>query len=153
MWMACTNRDTIKVAASIGVGALAFSFLDPEEAKTWSEIYYGIIKSEECVPIGHAVNANLAMVSNFSVHPTARRRSGAGRRVRVLLLCRQRAGGATTPSRAARSLFADFQKSRAASDDEIVAARRRPRATPTASARRTTSASTSRASRTPASTR
>src|SRR5215467_1365660 len=68
MWMACTNRDTIKIAASIGVGALAFSFVDPEEAKTWADIYYGIIKSEDCRPIGHAVNANLAMVSNFSVH-------------------------------------------------------------------------------------
>ena len=68
MWMACTNRDTIKVAASIGVGALAFSFLDPEEARTWADIYYDIIKSEQCVPIGHAVNANIAMVSNFSVH-------------------------------------------------------------------------------------
>lgn len=68
MWMACTNRDTIKVAASLGVGALAFSFLDPEEAHKWSEIYYGIVKSEQCVPIGHSVNANIAMVSNFSVH-------------------------------------------------------------------------------------
>lgn len=68
MWMACTNRDTIKVAASLGVGALAFSFLDPEEAHHWSEIYYGIIKSEECRPIGHSVNANIAMVSNFSLH-------------------------------------------------------------------------------------
>ncbi len=68
MWMACTNRDTIKVAASRGVGALAFSFIDPDEAKAWAEIYYGIIKSEACVPIGHAVNANMAMVSNFSVH-------------------------------------------------------------------------------------
>lgn len=68
MWMACTNRDTIRVAASLGVGALAFSFLDPEEAHHWSEIYYGIIKSEECRPIGHSVNANIAMVSNFSLH-------------------------------------------------------------------------------------
>lgn len=68
MWMACTNRDTIKVAASLGLGALAFSFLDPEEAHHWSEIYYGIIKSEECRPIGHSVNANIAMVSNFSLH-------------------------------------------------------------------------------------
>ncbi len=68
MWMACTNRDTIKIAATLGVGALAFSFLDPEEAHKWSEIYYGIIKSEHCVPIGHSVNANIAMVSNFSVH-------------------------------------------------------------------------------------
>jgi alkanesulfonate monooxygenase SsuD/methylene tetrahydromethanopterin reductase-like flavin-dependent oxidoreductase (luciferase family) len=68
MWMACTNRDTIKIAAQNGVGALAFSFLDPEQARLWSDIYYGIIKSEECVPIGHAVNANIAMVSSFSVH-------------------------------------------------------------------------------------
>ena len=68
MWMACTNRDTIKVAASHGVGALAFAFVDPEEAKTWSQTYYDIIRSEECVPIGHCVNANLAMVSSFSLH-------------------------------------------------------------------------------------
>ncbi|MDP7547296.1 MAG: LLM class flavin-dependent oxidoreductase [Alphaproteobacteria bacterium] len=68
MWMACTNRDTIKIAASLGVGALAFSFLDWEEAKTWADIYYGIIKSEDCVPVGHSVNANIAIVSNFSLH-------------------------------------------------------------------------------------
>lgn len=68
MWMACTNRDTIRVAASLGLGALAFSFVDPEEAKHWADIYYGIIKSEECVPLGHTVNANIALVSNFSLH-------------------------------------------------------------------------------------
>ena len=68
MWMACTNRDTIKIAASIGVGALAFAFVDPEEATNWSKIYYDIIKSDQCVPIGHSVNANLAMVSAFSLH-------------------------------------------------------------------------------------
>ncbi|MEQ1888790.1 MAG: LLM class flavin-dependent oxidoreductase [Alphaproteobacteria bacterium] len=68
MWIACTNRDTIKVAARNGLGALAFSFIDPEEAKAWSDIYYDIIKSEECVPIGHSVNANIALVSNFSLH-------------------------------------------------------------------------------------
>jgi len=68
LWMACTNRDTIKVAARNGIGALAFSFLDPDEAKTWSQIYYDIIKSEECLPLGWSVNANLAMVSAFSMH-------------------------------------------------------------------------------------
>ena len=68
MWIACTNRDTIRVAARHGLGALAFSFVDPEEAKSWSDIYYDIIRSDECVPIGHAVNANIAMVSNFSLH-------------------------------------------------------------------------------------
>ena len=68
MWMACTNRDTIKVAARNGLGVLAFSFLDPEEARNWSSIYYDIIRSEECVPLGHSVNANIAMVSAFSLH-------------------------------------------------------------------------------------
>jgi len=68
MWMACTNRDTIKVAATLGVGALAFAFVNPEEARAWSDIYYGIIKSEQCMPIGHNVTANIAMVSSFSIH-------------------------------------------------------------------------------------
>ena len=68
MWMACTNRDTIKVAAQNGLGVLAFSFTDPEEASHWSRIYYDTIKSEECVPIGHRVNANLAMITAFSLH-------------------------------------------------------------------------------------
>ncbi len=77
MWMACTNRDTIRVAASLGVGALAFSFVDPQEARTWSDIYYDIIRSEQCVPIGHAVNAQLAIVSGFALH---RDRSTAIRR-------------------------------------------------------------------------
>lgn len=68
LWMACTNRDTIKIAAQNGIGALAFSFIDPEEAKAWADIYYGIIKSDACVPLGRSINANLAMVSAFSMH-------------------------------------------------------------------------------------
>jgi alkanesulfonate monooxygenase SsuD/methylene tetrahydromethanopterin reductase-like flavin-dependent oxidoreductase (luciferase family) len=71
MWMACTNRDTIKIAASLGLGALAFSFIDEAEARTWSNIYYDIIKSDACVPLGHSVNANIAMVSAFSLHADA----------------------------------------------------------------------------------
>lgn len=68
LWMACTNRDTIKVAARNGIGVLAFNFIDPDEAQTWSKTYYDIIKSDECVPLGWSVNANLAMVSAFSMH-------------------------------------------------------------------------------------
>lgn len=124
MWMACTNRDTIKVAAQNGVGALAFSFLDPDEARTWAEIYYGIIKSEDCVPIGHAVNANLAMVSNFSVHhdrDEAIRRGQEGFEFFSYAINALVAHDAT-PGRS--TLFADFLKSRAASDEEIIAARK-----------------------------
>ncbi len=81
MWLACTNRKTIEVAARNGLGALAFTFVDPEEARTWADIYYNIIKSEECVPLGHRVNANIALVSGFSLHENAeeaRRRGNDG---------------------------------------------------------------------------
>ena len=124
MWMACTNRDTIKVAAQNGIGALAFSFVNPEEAKAWADIYYGIIKSEDCVPIGHAVNANIAMVSNFSVHADrdeAIRRGQEGFEFFSYAINALVAHDAI-PGRS--TLFADFQKSRAASDDEIIAARK-----------------------------
>ena len=68
MWIACTNRETIKLAARNGLGALAFSFIDPDEAHAWVDIYYDIIKSEDCVPLGHSVNANIALVTGFSLH-------------------------------------------------------------------------------------
>ena len=69
LWVACSNRDTIKMAAQLGMGALCFAFTDPADAKHWVDEYYDIIRSEKCVPIGHAVNANIAMVTSFSVHP------------------------------------------------------------------------------------
>ena len=53
IWLACSNRETIHVAARNGVGALAFAFVDPAEAAKWAGEYYEIIKSEACVPIGH----------------------------------------------------------------------------------------------------
>ena len=67
LWVACSNRETIHLAAQLGIGALTFSFVDPSEAKKWVDDYYETIKTE-CVPIGHAVNANIAMVTSFSVH-------------------------------------------------------------------------------------
>jgi alkanesulfonate monooxygenase SsuD/methylene tetrahydromethanopterin reductase-like flavin-dependent oxidoreductase (luciferase family) len=79
MWLACTNRKTIETAARNGLGALAFTFVDPEEAKSWADTYYSIIKSDECVPLGHTVNANIAVVAGFSLHndPEEGRRRGA----------------------------------------------------------------------------
>jgi alkanesulfonate monooxygenase SsuD/methylene tetrahydromethanopterin reductase-like flavin-dependent oxidoreductase (luciferase family) len=71
LWVACSNRETIKLAARLGVGALTFSFVDPREARQWVEDYYRIFK-EECVPIGHAVNPNICMVSSFGVHADAK---------------------------------------------------------------------------------
>lgn len=68
MWIACTNRSTIELAAELGIGALAFSFVEAAEAEHWVNIYYDIIKSERCVPLGHTVNANIALVTGFSIH-------------------------------------------------------------------------------------
>jgi alkanesulfonate monooxygenase SsuD/methylene tetrahydromethanopterin reductase-like flavin-dependent oxidoreductase (luciferase family) len=68
MWVACSRRETIHRAARAGIGALAFAFLEPEQAAHWVEEYYAIIKSEECVPIGHTVNPNIALVSGMSCH-------------------------------------------------------------------------------------
>jgi len=124
MWMACTNRDTIKVAASIGVGALAFSFVNPEEARAWADIYYGIIKSDQCVPLGHAVNANIAMVSNFSVHhdrAEAIRRGQEGFEFFGYAVNALVAHDAI-PGRS--TLFADFQRARGDRDEELIAASR-----------------------------
>src|SRR5215472_9299314 len=70
VWVACSNRETIKLAAQLGIGALTFAFVDPTEAKQWVDDYYRILRTE-CVPIGHTVNANIAMVTGFSVHPDA----------------------------------------------------------------------------------
>jgi alkanesulfonate monooxygenase SsuD/methylene tetrahydromethanopterin reductase-like flavin-dependent oxidoreductase (luciferase family) len=68
LWVACSQRETIRMAARMGIGALTFAFVDPAEANEWVEEYYSIIKSEECVPIGHVINPNICMVSSFSCH-------------------------------------------------------------------------------------
>src|SRR5262249_60646000 len=52
LWVACSNRETIHLAAQLGIGALTFAFIDPEEARHWVSDYYETFK-QECVPIGH----------------------------------------------------------------------------------------------------
>jgi alkanesulfonate monooxygenase SsuD/methylene tetrahydromethanopterin reductase-like flavin-dependent oxidoreductase (luciferase family) len=68
LWVACSNRGTILEAARLGIGALTFAFISEDEARQRVHDYYETFK-RECVPIGHTVNPNVAMVSGFSVHP------------------------------------------------------------------------------------
>jgi alkanesulfonate monooxygenase SsuD/methylene tetrahydromethanopterin reductase-like flavin-dependent oxidoreductase (luciferase family) len=68
VWVACTRRETIHLAAQRGIGALSFAFFDPEEAQHWVSDYYATL-AQEAVPIGDAVNANLACVTTFMCHP------------------------------------------------------------------------------------
>src|SRR6266851_4343865 len=64
VWVACSRRETIHLAAQKGIGALSFAFINPEEARHWINDYYGTLEREG-VPIGDAVNANVAVVSTF----------------------------------------------------------------------------------------
>ena len=64
LWVACSQRDTIRLAARLGLGALSFAFLSPEEARFWVDDYYTTL-ANECVPIGYTVNPNIAFVTGF----------------------------------------------------------------------------------------
>src|SRR5437588_1801954 len=68
LWMACSRRESILLAARKGIGALSFSFVEPEQAKQWVDDYYRIIASDECVAAGFAVNPNVAVVLPFMCH-------------------------------------------------------------------------------------
>jgi alkanesulfonate monooxygenase SsuD/methylene tetrahydromethanopterin reductase-like flavin-dependent oxidoreductase (luciferase family) len=68
LWVACSRRETIHLAASRGLGALSFSFVEPAAARQWVEDYYATIASEECVPAGFAVNPQVAVVTPFMCH-------------------------------------------------------------------------------------
>jgi alkanesulfonate monooxygenase SsuD/methylene tetrahydromethanopterin reductase-like flavin-dependent oxidoreductase (luciferase family) len=70
LWVACSSRETIHLAAQLGLGALTFAFVDPTDARKWVDDYYTTLE-RECTPIGHAINPNIAMVTGFSLHPDA----------------------------------------------------------------------------------
>ncbi len=113
VWVACSNRETIKMAARLGIGALTFAFVDPAEAKQWVDDYYRIFK-EECVPIGHAVNPNVAMVTGFSCHEDAaeaRRRGEDGFQFFGYALAHHYIFGEHQPGRT--DIWANFERVRA----------------------------------------
>src|SRR5436309_2698985 len=62
LWVACSRRDTILLAAEKGIGALSFAFIDPEEAIHWITDYEAML-ADKCVPVGKAVNPNVACVT------------------------------------------------------------------------------------------
>jgi alkanesulfonate monooxygenase SsuD/methylene tetrahydromethanopterin reductase-like flavin-dependent oxidoreductase (luciferase family) len=67
LWVACSRRETILMVAEEGIGALTFAFIDPEEARTWVRDYEQVL-AERCVPIGRAVNPQVACVSPMMCH-------------------------------------------------------------------------------------
>jgi alkanesulfonate monooxygenase SsuD/methylene tetrahydromethanopterin reductase-like flavin-dependent oxidoreductase (luciferase family) len=112
LWVACSNRETIHLAARLGVGALTFAFVDPAEARKWVSEYREILETE-CVPIGHAVNPNIAMVTGFSCHESeeeARRRGEDGFRFFGFGLGHHYIFGTHKPGRT--DIWKDFEKAR-----------------------------------------
>ncbi len=67
LWVACSRRETILLAAENGIGALTFAFIDPEEAVHWVEDYQKTL-AEKCVPVGHVVNHDIACVTTMMCH-------------------------------------------------------------------------------------
>ena len=113
LWLACSNRDTIHLAARLGMGALTFAFIDPAEARKWVSEYREILKTE-CVPIGHAINPNIAMVTGFSCHTNedeARRRGEDGFRFFGYSLGHHYIFGAHKPGRT--NIWERFEQARA----------------------------------------
>jgi len=62
LWVACSRRDTILLAAEKGIGALSFAFVEPEDARRWVEDYETVLR-DRCVPVGLAVNPQVACVT------------------------------------------------------------------------------------------
>jgi alkanesulfonate monooxygenase SsuD/methylene tetrahydromethanopterin reductase-like flavin-dependent oxidoreductase (luciferase family) len=58
------------VAARYGMGCLGFNVVGGKQAKVMVEQYYRTLE-EECVPIGHAVTANIAVLATLHCHPDA----------------------------------------------------------------------------------
>ncbi|GAA1835809.1 LLM class flavin-dependent oxidoreductase [Pseudonocardia ailaonensis] len=70
LWIACSDDETVRLAARLGLGALAHSFFDAAEARAVVEEYHEIFR-RECVPIGHTVNPRVATMVPFHCHPDA----------------------------------------------------------------------------------
>jgi alkanesulfonate monooxygenase SsuD/methylene tetrahydromethanopterin reductase-like flavin-dependent oxidoreductase (luciferase family) len=62
LWVAASRRDTILLAAEKGIGALSFAFVEPEDARHWVDDYQQVLR-ERCVPVGLAVNPQVACVT------------------------------------------------------------------------------------------
>ncbi len=68
LWVACSRRDTILLAAEKGIGALSFAFVEPEDAKQWVDDYEAVLR-QRCVPVGLAVNPQVACVTPMMCAP------------------------------------------------------------------------------------
>ncbi|WP_316214633.1 LLM class flavin-dependent oxidoreductase [Bradyrhizobium sp. SZCCHNR2035] len=111
MWVACTNRETMKFAARLGLGALTFAFMDAGEARYWVSEYLDTFKSE-CTPISRVVNPRIAMLAGVMCHrdgDVARARGVEGQQFFKWALAHYYRYGVHTPGRT--NLWDEFKRS------------------------------------------
>jgi alkanesulfonate monooxygenase SsuD/methylene tetrahydromethanopterin reductase-like flavin-dependent oxidoreductase (luciferase family) len=64
VWVAASRRETVMLAARMGIGALGFGFESPEEAEERTARYFELIRACR-EPIGMAMNPALLTVGNM----------------------------------------------------------------------------------------
>ena len=113
IWVACSQRDTILMAGSRGIGALSFAFINPEEAQQWVADYYAAF--EACTdPVGLAPNPNIAVTTGFMCHEdeqTALDRGLDGFHFFAYSLLHYYQFGTHTPGRT--NIWTEFEQNRA----------------------------------------
>ena len=70
LWVACSQMETIRMAGTRGMGALAFQFLDSNSAQAWVHAYYNAFTKTQDLLTTHATNPNIAIVAGFMCAPT-----------------------------------------------------------------------------------
>jgi len=113
--VACSRRETIHLAATKGIGALSFSFIEPDRAKEWVDDYYATLGSAACVPAGFAVNPQVACVLPLLCHrdeATAIARGLDGAHFFGYALAHYYVFGTHVPGRT--SVWEEFQQNRSA---------------------------------------
>src|SRR5207244_10845788 len=69
VWVAASRRETVMLAARLGIGSLGFGFETPDEAAERIERYWELVH-EECRPIGAAINPAVSTVATMMCCPT-----------------------------------------------------------------------------------
>jgi alkanesulfonate monooxygenase SsuD/methylene tetrahydromethanopterin reductase-like flavin-dependent oxidoreductase (luciferase family) len=125
IWSACSNRDSLKLAAQLGVGALTFAFINAEEAKFWIDEYYDTFK-KNCIPLGQSVNPNVAMLTGFMCdrdNETAIKRGLEGAHFFAFGLGHYWRDGTHIPGRS--NIWSDFKKKPASAIEELERQRKK----------------------------
>jgi alkanesulfonate monooxygenase SsuD/methylene tetrahydromethanopterin reductase-like flavin-dependent oxidoreductase (luciferase family) len=70
LWVACSQLETIEMAARRGMGALGFQFVSGDAARAWVNHYYRTFTQDRELLADYRPNPNIALVSGFMCAPT-----------------------------------------------------------------------------------